>query len=193
MDEVIKDSTQVEQPVITDETVFAIPEFGDVSLADLKAWKNGHMMQSDYTKKTQELAKQKEELLSSSKKNSGMSDMEIKMQRMEIQMELNKLKSAHSDFDEVAVLDKAIELTNKGVSADAIDFDMLYKATRPALDEEALRAKILQELHASADTSSLVGNGSSNPPATQTITLTPDEDRIRMRMNMTVEDWVKYR
>lgn len=42
--------------------VFDLGELGQVDLDTLKSWKDGHLMQSDYTKKTQELAEQRRQL-----------------------------------------------------------------------------------------------------------------------------------
>ena len=39
-----------------------IPGLGEISFDDIKEWRNGNMRQSDYTRKTQELARQRETL-----------------------------------------------------------------------------------------------------------------------------------
>ena len=198
MSDVSKEQDSViEQPVgaqeINDETVYEIPEFGDVSLKELKEWKNGYMRQSDYTRKTQELAEQKKNIVQDVTPQSSAikNDLERKVEKMHIEMELSKLKGKYDDFNEITVLDKAIELINKGNTPESIDFDMLYKATR-VIDEDSIRQKILQEINAGLDTSSLIGNGVSNPPASQTITLSAEQDKIRQRMGVSVEDWIKY-
>lgn len=198
MSDLINQDSPVEQPVvqqeINDDTVYEIPEFGDVSLKELKEWKNGYMRQSDYTKKTQELAEQKRGIVNETvtKPSATKNDLERKVEKMHIEMELNKLKGKYEDFNEITVLDKAIELINKGNTPESIDFDMLYKATR-TIDEDSIRQKILQEINAGLDTSSLIGNGVSNPPASQSVTLSLDEDRVRQRMGVSVEDWIRYK
>lgn len=68
VDDVAKDveveNEQIETPVVeeTQSTSFNVDGIGEVSVDDIKEWKNGHLRQSDYTKKTQELAKQREQM-----------------------------------------------------------------------------------------------------------------------------------
>lgn len=45
-----------------DDGLIDLGELGKVSKEDIQAWKQGHMMQSDYTKKTQELSQQRQEM-----------------------------------------------------------------------------------------------------------------------------------
>lgn len=53
------DVTETEPEEITSVN---IPGLGDVSFDEIKEWRNGNMRQSDYTRKTQELARQRENL-----------------------------------------------------------------------------------------------------------------------------------
>lgn len=60
-------SVQAENGIDTQQTNSAstneieIEGFGKVKIDDLKEWKNGYMRQSDYTRKTQEIARQRQE------------------------------------------------------------------------------------------------------------------------------------
>lgn len=186
---------------------FDIPGFGEVTLDELKEYKNGYMRQDDYTRKTQALAEERKSMMfnqqtpqptatpvqqSQPQVKPVQSDLEVKVEKLLLETELSRLKSKHSDFNEVAVLDKAIMMMNNGVPASAIDYEMLYKATRN-VDEQSIREQILRELNASANTDSLINGGSGNPPASQQITLNPDEDKIRIKMGISVEDWIKYK
>jgi hypothetical protein len=53
-----------EEPTIEEAqpNLFDLGEHGQVTMEDILAWKNGHMMQSDYSRKTQELARQRDEM-----------------------------------------------------------------------------------------------------------------------------------
>lgn len=57
-------STDGQASVPTGDPVETVVDLGEekVPISKVKEWKSGHMMQSDYTKKTQELANQRKEL-----------------------------------------------------------------------------------------------------------------------------------
>lgn len=58
----IESSTQQEQTQETKPDKFVIDGIGEVSLEELKEWRNGYMRNADYTRKTQELARQRQEI-----------------------------------------------------------------------------------------------------------------------------------
>lgn len=211
MTEQTKDSTiVVEQPTVTEDSKFDIPGFGEVTLKELNEYKNGYMRQDDYTRKTQALAEEKKSLMFTPPATEPTpvvsqpvaqpapstkpvnNDLELRFEKMLLENELSRLKSKYNDFDEVAVLDKAINLMNNGTPSSAIDYELLYRGTR-VVDEKKIREEIMREIQASANTDSMISGGSGNPPATQTHTLNPDEDKIRIKMGISVEDWVRYK
>ena len=50
-----------DDPTEPEAQTFDLGDLGTATLDDIQAWKNGHMMQSDYTNKTQALAQEKRE------------------------------------------------------------------------------------------------------------------------------------
>ena len=177
----------------------SIPDLGEFTPEEIKEWKQGYLRQSDYTKKTQELAEEKKKLtqtqspstIPTSADTSVVVELERQVQKLSIENELSKLKSKYKDFNEVAVLDKAIELMNKGTPASAIDWDMIHKS-QSAVDADVIRREIIEKLQAGGDVSSIIG-GNDNPPNQPTLTLSQEEDRIRQKMGISLEDWMANR
>ena len=57
-----EETTETEAPATTEVTPLVIEGIGEIKPEDIKEWKQGYLRQSDYTKKTQELAKQREDM-----------------------------------------------------------------------------------------------------------------------------------
>lgn len=55
-----QDETELEEE--TQDGLFDLGDIGKVSIDEINQWRNGHMMQSDYTRKTQELAEMRRQL-----------------------------------------------------------------------------------------------------------------------------------
>jgi hypothetical protein len=85
VDEVIQDTQDGVQPNQEQEQdiVYDIPEFGEVSRKQLEEWKNGYMRQSDYTKKTQELAEQRKAIVNQPSA-TNQTDLEKKVKQISI-------------------------------------------------------------------------------------------------------------
>lgn len=59
----LSDTTDnVEQQVESKPDKIVVDGIGEVSLDELREWRNGYMRNADYTQKTQELARQRQEL-----------------------------------------------------------------------------------------------------------------------------------
>lgn len=172
---------------------------GELTPEEIKEYKQGYMRQQDYTRKTQEIAQIKRTY--ESKPNdqiTGGQDsakLEQKLERMYIDIQLDKMKQKYADFDEVKVLSKALELMEDGVSADKVDFEFIHKGMRdqsPSVNEEALRQKIMQEIMDSQVPTSAIG-GMSVPPVTLSVnSLTPQQKQIAAKMGISEEDYIKY-
>ncbi len=63
-DVVETDDSQVDETTTEEEesSVYNIPGIGDVTAEEIYEWRQGNLRQSDYTRKTQDLARQREEL-----------------------------------------------------------------------------------------------------------------------------------
>ena len=116
-------------------------------------FKKGYMRQSDYTKKTQELAEQRKALsagveISNEEGNTDtintveltqIQELTAKVKGMELDNEIKLLKEEFSDFDELKALEKANEL---GIN----NLRDAYLMTRQILDMEAIRNQLKAEL-----------------------------------------------
>ena len=109
-----------------------------VKIDDIKEWRKGFLRQSDYTKKTQEvarirkenedaielynflrdnpdIAKQLSEVAPTQKEraekivNPQIDDLSYRLSYMQIENDINRLKASNPDFDEVEVLNLATE------------------------------------------------------------------------------------
>ena len=87
----------------------------EVSAADIKRWKSGHLMQSDYTRKTQQLAEERKRVTAEREQLSG---------------KLETLQSVESELQKLILADFA-----------NVDMEELRKYDTP----EFLRVKALQE------------------------------------------------
>ena len=159
----------------TNPTKISIEGLGEVDPKEILEWKNGYLRQSDYTKKTQEIANQKREMedalaLYQKVKNTPeiaeqasqqynipnldpsqqrLIELENKLMDMQLEREINLLQSKYDDFEVREVLTVAQE---KGLM-NLEDAYLLAKSLRepvnaPAdtVDTETLREQLRQEL-----------------------------------------------
>lgn len=186
------------QPVASDKIV--IEGLGEFTPAEIKEFKNGYMRQEDYTRKTQEVAQLKRsvqnvEPVQTSAPQHADVELTNRVERMYVDMQMDKMRGKYNDFNEVEVLGKALELMEDGVSADKIDFEFIHKGLRSNInaDREKIRQEILQELAEKTDVSSLMGGSRDVPPVATANTLTAEEDRVRIKMGLTLEEYHKYK
>jgi hypothetical protein len=104
----------------------------EVTIDQIKEWKQNGLRQSDYTKKTQELASQRRELEALNievpekdtlSATSRLEKIERELASKELDLEISSFKSKYPDFDEVKVLTEA---EKRGV----YDLEFVYKALR---------------------------------------------------------------
>ena len=121
---------------------------------EIKEWKQNGLRQSDYTRKTQELANQRKQLedLGTSIPVLGNSEAD-RISRLENELATNnlvnkitELKAKYSDFDEVAVLTEA---QNRRMY-DNEDLEFVYRAIRKEssstpIDMEAFKKQSIEE------------------------------------------------
>lgn len=189
----------------TTPTQFEIEGIGNVTPEQIKEWKQGYMRQSDYTRKTQELARMRKEFNQPSTQNvpqqtqtqapgfvqqimQRMDAMEQENADRQVEYQINTLKQRYPDFDEVKVLNTALE---KGIT----DLELVYKATRE-VNEAELRERLKQEIIAElAQTKNATKTivTSEKTQQTNVTKLTPQETRIAKAMGMTAEEYAKWR
>jgi hypothetical protein len=165
----------VTQEVVEDVKPVDVPtkvKVGDEEV-DIEELKKGYLRQSDYTKKTQEVANQRREatqaleLFNKFKTNPELADRlqeidgsdffdrynttelelqeaQSKVQEYELRLELQQLTSKYSDFDEIEVLNEA---NKRGLT----DLEFVYKALKgdkgyQPLDANSLREQVKAEL-----------------------------------------------
>lgn len=199
-----KQDEQQETPV--EDNKIVIDGVGELTLEEIKA---GYMRQADYTRKTQELAKQRKELEvlrntgtptpTMMQSNHQPTEVEMRIQELEQKLadkelndEITRLKTAYPDFDEVKVLTEAYE---RGVT----DLEFVYRATREEKQvdiqtlEQQIKEKVLKELAENkALTSSIVTTGAT-PVTQRQPNITPDEMAICEEFGLTAEEYYKYK
>jgi|LGOV01.1.fsa_nt_gb hypothetical protein len=165
-----------------------LPDGTTVSVDELM---NGYMRQSDYTKKTQALAQEKQALSvtnanqqvdESLNSDPERSNENVEMTKMFLDMKMAQLKVIHGEsFDEVAVLNKASDMLNKGIKPTDIDFDFIARGLSTSNDTDDLEAKIRAKLIAEmnnvgVDTSSIISGADTGGDVEDgTFGLSPDE------------------
>lgn len=136
---------------------------------------NGYMRQSDYSRKTQALAEEKRALETANVNHQVNQSLETQPDankantdttKMYLDMKMERLKDVHGEsFDEVAVLKKAAQMLNSGVSPTDIDFDFIARGlqkndTDTNALKEAMRKEIMAEMQQKGiDTSSIISSG----------------------------------
>lgn len=191
----------------------------EVTIDELK---NGYLRQSDYTKKTQEVARTRKETEEAVKfyeylkqnpeavqalqqtttvpanldpAQSKVIELEQKMYDMMLEQEIDKLSNKYEDFEVREVLEMARDkqLTNLE------DAYKLVKSSKglPSKDDlkEQLRVEILKEMKDEGiSTKTIINDTSTQPVApTDTVVLSPQEVKIAKGMGMSIQDYVQWR
>ena len=201
----------------------AVPESIDIDgeLVPIDELKNGYLRQSDYTRKTQELARVKRDLEQAEKLYSALQQdeekgrriadelgvefvspeqQEIQQMRMDyevllIERDLEKMHAQYGDFDERSVIEIAME---KDVSLeDAYILATKTNETSQALDvdtlKEQIRQELLAELQSTVDTGSLITGQTSQQNVQSTEpTLTAQQLKIAQQFKMTPTEYAKW-
>lgn len=188
-----------------------------LTLDDLK---NGYLRQADYTKKTQELAKQRKEVEEAIKKfqptpNQNIQQtqdsafqkiahLEEKLYDLMLEQEINNMRQKYSDFDTDEVISVAYEKKIENLE----DAYMLWKARKPVvndltktetIDIEKLKADIRKELRSEIEeeyknTRTTVGTGSSAQNInSNTPELTDSEKRVARNMGMSEKEYYAWK
>lgn len=187
---------------------------GEFTPEEIKEWKQGYMRQSDYTRKTQELARMRKEAVHPvpfqamqqaiatpsqpqqfaypyEELSQRISQMEQSTADRELDIKITELKTKYPDFDEVKVLNEAYQ---RGVT----DLEFVYKATRQDVQTsnvETLKAQITQqilaELGANKDKTATIINTSNQQPKS-TVKLTAQQEALAREFGMSAEEYAKY-
>lgn len=217
VEEPVKEETKiVEEETKTEEKKIETVEIDgkEISIDELK---RGYQRQSDYTKKTTTLAREREKLAEAKKlydavqsnpdvrkslQTNGVKgeavdpslervkDLENKIASMELEAKITDLKHKFKDFDEVKVINEA---SKRGLT----DLEFVYKALRDEkpVDEEAIRKQILEELKASESTnvppSIVTGNGKRVERTSASEKLSKAELKVARNLGMTPGEYLK--
>lgn len=183
----------VEKPVEKPIEKITINGIGEVTIDELK---NGYLRTADYTKKTQELAKQKrqvEEIIKSGKVPDALDptqakvvELEEKLYDMMLQNEINMLQTKYKDFEVLDVLQVA---RDKNLSS-LEDAYKLIKSTKEVapVDVDAIkkqaREELLKELEAEKNATRTVISSTPNQTVLQDNTpkLTEAEKKVARNM-----------
>lgn len=220
----VEQPKQPEQPIIEEKKPdvplkFNIPGIGEVDIEELKS---GYLRQTDYTKKTQEIASMKNEvkdavtLFEFMKANPEIAKMVVEKapqakgisreeQRIrELENEIN-LQKRNAEIAELTAKDKSFNLVeveavmeqrNLKTLTDAYKIWKADKGSTETLDLEAItkqiRDNILKELGANVDTRTTVGGGTGAPEST-TVELTAAEKRIAKNLKMSEAEYLRYK
>lgn len=209
---------QTEQP-----STLNIEGLGEVTLEQIKEWKQGYMRQSDYTKKTQELARQRKEVTQqpyvpqvqhqiptpqpynlpyqpNQQIPSPMFDPRFnpalqRVEELEQSIADRELDRTVSELKQKYPDFDEVKVLNEALARNVTDLEFVYRALR---DDSArdMREQIRQEvLRELAETR----NGTQTiikPEATQsvqTVQLTPAELRVAEEMGFSPEEYAKWR
>jgi hypothetical protein len=231
-----EESAPAEQPAVVEpvvETVTAEPTPPSVDTTPapqtfdidgqqvtLEELQKGYLRQSDYTKKTQDVARQAREaqealeLVERIKENPELSQqlnydpVQADNQKLQqnyydllLQQEVQTLSTKYADFEVSEVLDFALEREMDNLE-DAYLLNKSYKTnaptqvntpvSAPAIDVEALKAQIRAELLAEQNTATIITSGGSAPTPQAEVQLSEAQLRIARGMGMTPEEYVKW-
>lgn len=185
--------------------------------------KQNILRQSDYTRKTQEVARERERLKVAEQyyqainanpesakeiaeqfnlpyidpKEERYKQLENEHQQLLIERDIDNLKARHGEFDVQEVLQLAFDKRLESLD----DAYALYTATQkqePAtFDADALkeqiRQELLQELQSNVDTGSIISTSGSAPLPDKTPKLSAVEIRTAQKMRMTPEEYAKWK
>ena len=190
-----------------------------VSLEELQ---RGYLRQSDYTRKTQDIARQQrelqrfEELKEQFEANPelaeqvGFDPQEVSRQELEqnyydllVQQEINELSTKYADFDAQSVL----EFASQNEMDNLEHAYLLHKQLVPQqpnitpatpvqsnepIDVEALKAQLRAELQAEMNTSTIISASGTAPQPQSEVVLTPQEAKIASAFKMTPEQYKRW-
>ena len=216
---IVEETISEEQP--TPETVEPTKVKVGEEEIDIEELKNGYLRQSDYTKKTQEVSKQKAEAQEAIafyehlKRNpdianelkgstsipsridpakSKVMELEEKMYDMMLQQEISTLESKYEDFEVMEVLNmaQAKNLTNL---EDAYQLVKSTKGSNPSVTKEQLRKEILAEIKAEGNSTKTIINSkvSDTPTDASLPTLTRQEGKVAGMMGMNEMEYITWR
>lgn len=178
----------------------------------------GYLRQSDYTKKTQDLARQQRELQQyrgvvdavkqSPEAQQAIQYNPVEMERqmleaerydLQLQREVNTLSSKYADFEVSDVLNFALERKMNNLE-DAYLLNKQYKQSQTppsnntqTPDVESLKAQIRAELEAEMNTGTIISGNSGNAPSPrQEVQLTPQQLKVARAMKMSPEEYVRW-
>ena len=155
----------------------------------------------DYIKKNPEVAQRlmSEENVPSSISNSinpameRIEKLEKQLYMKEMDATLNGLKMKYPDFNEIEVLNKAVQLNTR-------DLEFVYHGMRGANMDNIIAQKVKEQLAQatqemaknSQSTRTVVGNAKHSEVATTTHNLTKQQMRVADMMGISYEDYSKY-
>lgn len=160
---IVGKEAEVKVPEAVTEEPIVAPKFNidgvDYTLEEVRGWKQDGLRQSDYTKKTQELASARKafedlgnvipEADESNSDTNRIARLEADLATKDLDNTITSLKAKYNDFDEVAVLTEA---QNRKMF-DNKDLEFIYKAIRAdvsntPIDMEAFKAQSIAEYKA---------------------------------------------
>lgn len=188
-----------------------------VSLDELR---RGYLRQSDYTKKTQDVARQQRELefarqvvqkvQSNPEVQQAIQYNPVEMERqlleaerydLMLQREVGELSNKYSDFEVSEVLDFALQRKMNNLE-DAYLLNKQYKGSTPqnnlqpnspSIDVESLKAQIRAELQAELNTSTIIsGNSGQAPAPRRDVALSPEQAKVARAMRMSPEEYARW-
>ena len=155
----------------------------------------------DYIKKNPEVAQRlmSEENVPSNISNSinpameRIEKLEKQLYMKEMDATLNGLKMKYPDFNEIEVLNKAVQLNTR-------DLEFVYHGMRGANMDNIIAQKVKEQLAQatqemaknSQSTRTVVGNSKHSEVATTTHNLTKQQMRVADMMGISYEDYAKY-
>ena len=155
----------------------------------------------DYIKKNPEVAQRlmSEENVPSNISNSinpameRIEKLEKQLYMKEMDATLNGLKMKYPDFNEIEVLNKAVQLNTR-------DLEFVYHGMRGANIDNIIAQKVKEQLAQatqemaknSQSTRTVVGNAKHSEVATTTHNLTKQQMRVADMMGISYEDYAKY-
>lgn len=212
---VVEEETQEEnaEPTQTEPQKFNIDGLGEFTAEEIKEFRNGYMRQSDYTRKTQEIARQKQEIETLrtqvqnpayagspiAQRTQPQSELEARLVQLEqsiadkeLDTMIVELKNKYKDFDEVKVLNTAYE---KGLT----DLEFVYKSLREPtqVNEETLKEQLRQEIlneiqNNKGMTSTIIANGNA-PVQNKQVNLSSQELAIATELGLTPDEYIQYK
>lgn len=198
---VVEQTQQTEEPT-NDKIKIGDEEF---TLEQIKEFRQGYLRQSDYTKKTQELADMRKELEANKEPqaevkqdevndepvNNEMLELKREIQSMKLDKQIDALKEKYKNFDEIKVLEKANEL---GIT----DLEAAYKIVRPDIDINAIKQSAkeaaMKELRAELEanktktTEKIVKAETTKQPTTTKSKYSDEQMKLASLMGVSLED-----